>query len=57
MESQAEHSRPLIGFIAVRIRWKVPELLPRNENLSGVVDDPLDAVKEDRFLENINEKN
>ena len=31
----------------------MPELLPRNENLSGVVDDPLDAVKEGRFLENI----
>ena len=37
----------------VKIRSKVPVLLPRNGNLSGVVDDSLDEVKPGRFLGNV----
>jgi len=45
----------LIGSTAVKIRLKVPALLLRNENLSGVADDPLAEVEQGRFPGQIRE--
>jgi hypothetical protein len=54
-ESRAELFRPLIGSTAVKIRLKVPARLLRNENLSGVADDPLAEVEQGRFPGQIRE--